>query len=168
MACPMDRVEEGRRDDHMRTSFWILCFGMLLAFMASAASGQSVRSLIREGNSHYKDEKFSDAEVSYRKALEKEGLLVQGHFNLGSALGFVQTSLVHGSSSCDADGSKESTAISRKGQDAAHAGSAWRQTSPWPPRPHNCIFQRATDTRPDRLDIPHRGFRDRRARAMRS
>lgn len=70
----------------MRTISWILCCGTALAFMASAASGQSGRSLIREGNSHYKDEKYSDAEVSYRKALEKEGSLVQGHFNLGNAL----------------------------------------------------------------------------------
>ena len=50
------------------------------------ASAQSVRSLIRDGNSQYRNDKFSDAEISYRKALEKEGALVQGHFNLGDAL----------------------------------------------------------------------------------
>jgi tetratricopeptide (TPR) repeat protein len=34
----------------------------------------------------YREQKFSDAEVNYRKALEKEKELVQGHFNLGDAL----------------------------------------------------------------------------------
>ena len=48
--------------------------------------GQSVRSLVNEGNDLYKGNKFTDAEVNYRKALEKENALVQGHFNLGDAL----------------------------------------------------------------------------------
>ncbi len=50
------------------------------------ALSQSVRSLVNGGNSMYKDQKYTDAEVSYRKALEKEQALVQGHFNLGDAL----------------------------------------------------------------------------------
>ena len=70
----------------MKMLSWLLCSGVALAVMSSPAVGQSARSLIRDGNSHYTDEKFSDAEVSYRKALEKEGALVQGHFNLGNAL----------------------------------------------------------------------------------
>ena len=48
--------------------------------------GQSVRSLVNSGNDLYKDQKFADAEVNYRKALEKENALVQDHFNLGDAL----------------------------------------------------------------------------------
>ena len=48
--------------------------------------GQSVRSLVNGGNDLYRDKKFTDAEVNYRKALEKEKDLVQGHFNLGNAL----------------------------------------------------------------------------------
>ncbi len=51
-----------------------------------SATAQSSRSLIREGNSQYKDEKYPDAEVSYRKALEKDSTLVPGHFNLGNTL----------------------------------------------------------------------------------
>ncbi len=36
------------------------------------AEGQSVRSLVNGGNDLYKDQKYTDAEVNYRKALEKE------------------------------------------------------------------------------------------------
>lgn len=50
------------------------------------AVAQSSRSLIREGNAQYKDEKYPDAEVSYRKALEKDSALVPGHYNLGNTL----------------------------------------------------------------------------------
>lgn len=50
------------------------------------ASGQSVRSLVNGGNDLYGKQKFTDAEVNYRKALEKEQGLVQGHFNLGNSL----------------------------------------------------------------------------------
>ncbi|HTO93956.1 MAG TPA: tetratricopeptide repeat protein [Bacteroidota bacterium] len=51
-----------------------------------AARAQSTRSLVNGGNDLYRDQKYSDAEVNYRKALEKEKNLVQGHFNLGDAL----------------------------------------------------------------------------------
>jgi tetratricopeptide (TPR) repeat protein len=60
---------------------------MVLSLVFSSATfGQSVRSLVREGNSQYKDQKYGDAEVSYRKALEKEQDLVPGNFNLGNSL----------------------------------------------------------------------------------
>lgn len=60
-----------------------LC-ALLLATQAMEA--QSIRSLINGGNDLYHEKKYSDAEVNYRKALQKEGDLVQGHFNLGNAL----------------------------------------------------------------------------------
>lgn len=50
------------------------------------ARAQSIRSLVNDGNGMYRDGRFADAEVSYRKALEQEHALVQGHFNLGNAL----------------------------------------------------------------------------------
>jgi tetratricopeptide (TPR) repeat protein len=54
--------------------------------LAGRAEAQSVRSLVNGGNDFYKDQKYSDAEVNYRKALEKEKECVQGHFDLGDAL----------------------------------------------------------------------------------
>jgi Ca-activated chloride channel homolog len=64
----------------------ILLAGLLLPLGVCGLPAQSTRSLVNGGNDLYKDQKFSDAEVNYRKALEKEKGLVQGHFNLGDAL----------------------------------------------------------------------------------
>jgi tetratricopeptide (TPR) repeat protein len=65
-----------------------LALGIAAALLAafSTASAQSVRSLVHGGNDEYAEGKFTDAEVNYRKALEQEAELVQGHFNLGNAL----------------------------------------------------------------------------------
>jgi tetratricopeptide (TPR) repeat protein len=62
---------------------------VLLAFGADAGRtgyAQSVRSLVNGGNRQYKKENYTEAEVNYRKALEKDPGLVQGHFNLGNSL----------------------------------------------------------------------------------
>ncbi len=53
---------------------------------AVTASAQSVRSLVRDGNDQYDDQKFEDSEVSYRKALDQDQGLIEGRFNLGNAL----------------------------------------------------------------------------------
>ena len=68
---------------HARLS---LCAALLIALPASSALAQSTRSLVNGGNDMYREQKYGDAEVNYRKALEKEKGLVQGHFNLGDAL----------------------------------------------------------------------------------
>jgi Ca-activated chloride channel family protein len=62
------------------------CALLVVALFPGPLSAQSTRSLVNGGNDLYRDQKFSDAEVNYRKALEKEKGLVQGHFNLGDAL----------------------------------------------------------------------------------
>ncbi len=65
----------------------VLCLIIVTAILGMAsASGQSIRSLVNGGNNLYDSQKFADAEVNYRKALEKEQGLVQGHFNLGNSL----------------------------------------------------------------------------------
>jgi Ca-activated chloride channel homolog len=47
---------------------------------------QSVRSLVNGGNDLYDAKKYTDAEVAYRKSLEKDKDLLQGKFNLGDAV----------------------------------------------------------------------------------
>lgn len=64
----------------------VLCALVAIALLPGPLFAQSTRSLVNGGNDLYRDRKFSDAEVNYRKALEKEKGLVQGHFNLGDAL----------------------------------------------------------------------------------
>ncbi len=63
--------------------------GILAAFLAlgcETANAQSVRSLVNGGNEMYSDGKYADAEVRYRKALEKEEQSTIGKYNLGNAL----------------------------------------------------------------------------------
>ena len=63
----------------------IVVFIFLIAGI-SGGRAQSERTLIRKGNKEYKDNKYTDAEVNYRKALEKNKELHEGTFNLGDAL----------------------------------------------------------------------------------
>lgn len=58
----------------------------LLAWWALPASGQSDRSLVRDGNRLYESKKYADAEVNYRKSLELNKEMLHGPFNLGDAL----------------------------------------------------------------------------------
>jgi tetratricopeptide (TPR) repeat protein len=64
----------------------ITALGWLLVFVAAPSPGQSVRSLVNGGNDLYKEKKFADAEVDYRKALEKDKSLLPGHYDLGNSL----------------------------------------------------------------------------------
>jgi Ca-activated chloride channel family protein len=70
----------------MRTGIIAAWVAVMWLVAAPPARTQSVRSLVNGGNDLYKDQKYTDAEVDYRKALDKEKDLVQGHFNLGNAL----------------------------------------------------------------------------------
>ena len=52
----------------------------------SQLSGKSENSLLRNGNKEYDNEDFVEAEINYRKSLEKNPERVEGLFNLGNAL----------------------------------------------------------------------------------
>jgi Ca-activated chloride channel family protein len=58
----------------------------LLVFLCGAtASAQTSGSHIREGNRVYEKGRYDDAEVSYRKALERDPKSTPAQFNLGNA-----------------------------------------------------------------------------------
>ena len=60
-----------------------------LWFCTLAANAQGVskdRALIRQGNTQFRKERFAEAEVSYRKALEHNANNAQALYNLGNAL----------------------------------------------------------------------------------
>ena len=58
----------------------------MLSFVSLAINAQSEKKLVRQGNNLYKNEKYSDAEISYRKALEKKANSTPAAFNLGNSL----------------------------------------------------------------------------------
>ncbi len=74
---------DGRMEIKMRIFVRLIIVTLVVSSILFA---QSERSHIRDGNSAYKDRKYSDAEVSYKKALEKNKNLLEGSFNLGDAL----------------------------------------------------------------------------------
>ena len=64
----------------------LLIVGMLLTIVTGRLYGQSVRSLVNEGNDLYEEKKYDEAEINYRKALNEDQGSVPGTFNLGNAL----------------------------------------------------------------------------------
>lgn len=59
---------------------------VLLLFIAIAAQAQSDRDYIRRGNQHFRAGRYAEAEVDYRKALERNAKNPQAHYNLGDVL----------------------------------------------------------------------------------
>ena len=59
---------------------------LLLLLMAVTASAQTDRQYIREGNKQFRMGDYAKAEVSYRKAVEKNPKNPQAAYNLGNAL----------------------------------------------------------------------------------
>ncbi|MCM1020725.1 MAG: tetratricopeptide repeat protein [Muribaculum sp.] len=77
-------------------SLIITIFSLLFPMVAAAAdnaakpsrdtSTRKERNFIRQGNKHYNEKHFSEAEVQYRKALEENELSEAGQYNLAAAL----------------------------------------------------------------------------------
>jgi len=63
----------------------LLLLGLFLLISANMM-GQAERKYIRQGNKEYKDEKFDESELLYRRALDKDSESYAGEFNLGDAL----------------------------------------------------------------------------------
>ena len=63
--------------------YWVFIGHVLLG--VSLVHAQSVRSLVDGRNDMYDESKYADAEVNYKKALEKDVTSVPGHFNLGNS-----------------------------------------------------------------------------------
>lgn len=59
---------------------------VLFILVPLAVKGQGDRKFIRQGNREYKDQKFDESEILYRRALEKDEKSYAGEFNLGDAL----------------------------------------------------------------------------------
>ncbi len=58
----------------------------LLALLSYRANSQEERHFIREGNQLYEKKKYNEAEIKYRKAIEKNNRSFEAKFNMGDAL----------------------------------------------------------------------------------
>lgn len=61
---------------------------LLIVFTSSIAfaSAQSDKTLVRQGNKFYQNDDFTNAEIDYRKALDKNPNSLSGTFNLADAI----------------------------------------------------------------------------------
>lgn len=59
---------------------------LLIITSALTSFSQEENKVVRKGNNLYQDGKYKDAEIIYRKALEKEPKSVKGSYNLGNSL----------------------------------------------------------------------------------
>jgi tetratricopeptide (TPR) repeat protein len=58
----------------------------MVGFSSLSFAQKQVRKDIREGNKEYKQEKYTDAEVDYRRALEANARSTEAAYNLGNTL----------------------------------------------------------------------------------
>jgi Ca-activated chloride channel family protein len=63
--------------------FWI---ALLMMLPASAVWAQKEKADIRKGNQLYQEQKYKEAEESYRNGVAKKDQSLEGNFNLGDAL----------------------------------------------------------------------------------
>ncbi len=66
--------------------FKLIILSLFLAFSSLSFSQKEVRKELRAGNKEYKQEKYTDAEIAYRKALEADARSKEAAYNLGNAL----------------------------------------------------------------------------------
>ncbi len=61
---------------------------LILVIFATSTNifSQNEKKFIREGNKEYNQKKFNDAEVNYRKSLQKDSTYFKGKYNLANAL----------------------------------------------------------------------------------
>lgn len=59
---------------------------ILLTILTLPAIAQKESPDVRKGNRDYKKEQYTDAEINYRKGIDKNNNSVEAHFNLGDAL----------------------------------------------------------------------------------
>ena len=76
--------------ERFKVSFLQLFFWGISLFLIPVLSGYSQNreagKLLKKGNDFYSNKKFNDAEVEYRKSIEKDKQSFAGKFNLGDAL----------------------------------------------------------------------------------
>lgn len=59
---------------------------IVFTFSIAFASAQSDKTLVRQGNKFYQNDDFTNAEIDYRKALDKNPNSLSGTFNLADAI----------------------------------------------------------------------------------
>ena len=70
----------------MKGKFNLLIIFLITTFGCMEVYAQQPGVMFREGNSQYKEKKYDEAEINYRKGLEKQPDAVAGQYNLSNSL----------------------------------------------------------------------------------
>ncbi len=97
----------------------IFIYTFLFLFSLTAIAQKAERKHIREGNNLFEEEKFTEAEIEYRKALEVDRQSPEGIFNLGNSL-FKQEK--------PKEAIEQYQQITGTGKDSVRLSSAWHNT----------------------------------------
>lgn len=81
MVCQIGYVSDNKKIITMKVCIFILIFLSSVSVFA-----QSERKFIREGNRQYDNSKYSESEISYRKAMDKNPKSFEAGFNIGNSL----------------------------------------------------------------------------------
>ena len=78
----------GNKGVRKKTFFLLFPYFLISLFphLPILSFAQNEKQLIRDGNNQFKEKKFNEAEINYRKSLQKNKESVAGTFNLGDAL----------------------------------------------------------------------------------
>ena len=73
----------------MRRIIYTIFFVSLLAAGASTAAAQDTRAqrrMLRSGNEQYENERYTDAEIAYRRVLDMDSTSTMARYNIGNTL----------------------------------------------------------------------------------
>ncbi|MBP5759216.1 MAG: tetratricopeptide repeat protein, partial [Bacteroidales bacterium] len=59
---------------------------LAILFAIASAQAQDYRQSARKGNSLYKEKKYSDAEIAYRRSLAQDSTFYKAQYNLGNSM----------------------------------------------------------------------------------
>ncbi len=114
----------------------ILYIIVILTVVCSTAQAQDYRRAARKGNSLYKENKYSDAEVEYRRSLAQDSTFYKAQYNLGNALykkkEYTQAKkyFAKAAQAEQANEKERSAALHNMGNCALQEGLAVRDTNP--------------------------------------
>lgn len=82
----MSVIKKRRNSAIMNVRNMIICFLLLAGSIFELSAQKQERKQLRSGNGLYKSEKYTEAEVAYRKALDVNPRSLEGTYNLGNSL----------------------------------------------------------------------------------
>ncbi|GHT64293.1 hypothetical protein FACS189451_11810 [Bacteroidia bacterium] len=86
MDCFVLRPHNDENTEIVMRKFFLVSLSFIFVLSLPAFSQKEVRKELRKGNNDYKKEKYTEAEIAYRKALEMNARSTDAAYNLGNAL----------------------------------------------------------------------------------